>query len=173
MRKSVIIAAIALSAGIALTSCKTTVDNYQAAYDIAKQKDQGDLDNEIYAKIKAEEAPKVTVVNGDSIRTKVEPLSRLNPDGSRTAPSQKFNVVVGVYKIRVNANAHVEQLIEQGYKAFLLKNTESQFYVVAEAFDDIDEAAKFVKAFEKKHSGQYVGVEQPVVITPSHLMKRF
>ena len=147
MRKSVIIAAIALSAGIALTSCKTTVDNYQAAYDIAKQKHQGDLDDEIYAKIKAEEAPKVTVVNGDSIRTKVEPLSRLN--------------------------AHIEQLIEQGYIAFLLKNTESQFYVVAEAFDDIDEAAKFVKAFEKKHSGQYVGVEQPVVITPSHLMKRF
>ena len=172
MKKSVMFFVI-LPIAVGLFSCKPTVDNYKEAYNIALQKEQGDVDDEIYQKMKAEDAPKVTVVGSDSIRTKIEPLSRLNIDGSRTPPSKKFNVVVGIYKISINANAHVEQLSNQGYKSFLLKNTESQFYVVAEAFDDIESAAKFVKSFEKKHKGQYVGVDQPVVVTPSHLMKHY
>lgn len=172
MKKRVIIYMI-LPFAVGLFSCKPTVDNYKEAYNLALQKDQGDIDDEIYQKMKDEDAPQKTIVGSDTIRTKIEPLSRLNIDGSRTPPSNKFNVVVGIYKISINANAHVEQLVTQGYESFLLKNTDSQFYVVAGAFDEIESAAKFVKAFEKKHKGQYVGVDEPVVVTPSHLMKRF
>ena len=59
-----------LSFSIGLFSCKPTVDNYREAYNLALQKEQSDVDDEIYQKMKAEDAPKVTVVGSDRIRTK-------------------------------------------------------------------------------------------------------
>ena len=77
MKKHVIIYMI-LPFAVGLFSCKPTVDNYKEAYNLALQKDQGDIDDEIYQKMKDEDAPKKTIVGSDTIRTKIEPLSRHN-----------------------------------------------------------------------------------------------
>lgn len=154
-----------------MIGCKPTVDNYKEAYDIALQKEQGDLDDEIYQKIKAQQQPKMTIVGTDSIRTKIEPLSKCSPDGSTMPVDMRFNVVVGKYKMPVNANAHCRRLNEDGFNSYLMKNSEQEYYVVAAGFEDIEEAAKFVKKIEKKYE-RFVGLDAPIVITPSHLMKR-
>lgn len=153
-------------------ACRPTVDNYKEAYDIALQKEQGNLDDEIYQKIKAQQKPKMTIVGSDSIATKIEPLSKCCKDGSTMPVDTRFNVIVGKYKMPVNANAHCDRLKEEGYNSYLLKNTESEYYVIAAGFDDLEEAAKFVKKIEKKYD-RFVGIDAPIVVTPSHMMKRF
>lgn len=172
MKKGIILI-LGLSFGVGLFSCKPTVDNYKSAYDLALQKEQGDLDDEIYQKMKEEERPKITIVGNDTIRTKIEQLSLYTEDGALLPVDYKFNVVLGRYKIPVNAKAHCAQLKKDGYKAYMLKNMEQEYYVVASGFNTLEETAAFVKKMEKKYAGRYVGIETPIVVTPTLQMKRF
>lgn len=149
---------------ICLCSCHSNESNYRQAYDIAVQSEGAGLDSIVYSKIKEEAKPKIKVVNGDSIRTRTEILSVVGEDNLSVRQLQEFNVVVGQYKMLFNAKSHCNRLREMSYDAFLLQTMEAVYYVAIGATDTLQDAALLVKQYKKECSGQYVGLDEPIVL---------
>lgn len=171
MRNSHKLIAVIFLTALLTVGCKPTVDNYRAAYETALQKERQGVDDEIYEKMRLEAEPRVTVVGNDSVRTRVEPLSVYNSDGSTRPAVNKCNVAVGQYKMPVNAKAHCSRLTEEGYNAYMMKNSEAVIYVIAGGFPSLEEAAPFVSEYVVKHPGRLVGMSAPIVLMPSNLMR--
>ncbi len=103
-------------AGIAmLPACKPSEANYKAAYDLARQRERENLDEDIFAKLKTEEMPRLVMYGEDSVyMSPRESLLILWQPGSAntsvtTAPA--FNLVVGEYRNPSNARAHAMQFM--------------------------------------------------------------
>lgn len=151
----------------ALSSCHSNENNYKQAYQIARQSDMQGVDSVVYNKIREEAKPAMTIVGGDSIRTRTEILSVVGENGISVRPIHEFNVVVGQYKMAFNAKSHCNRLIERGYDAFLLQTVESVYYVAIGATDTLEDAAVLVNRYKKECPGQYVGFDEPIVEIPS------
>ncbi len=134
---------------LCLSACKTNEDNYRAAYEIARQQQQGDIDDETYSLIKKEAMPEATVVNGDTLRIKTDLVSLyVDKAVESDAKMMPFNVVVGKFRQVFNAKAMRDRLIAAGYKSYIIENREPSYYVVAVGCDTRDAAADAVKQIE-------------------------
>jgi len=132
-----------------LTSCHSNEQNYRAAYDKAMEKRREGIGAETYAKIEAEKLRNTTVVNGDSIR-----LMRYhaNVDQDSASVAHRYNVVVANFKQRINARSYRDRLREEeGHPSYILHGgPESSYYVIVKGFDDLEEAAAFLKDINNK-----------------------
>lgn len=154
-------------------SCKPTEDNYRAAYELAREKEHDGLEDEIYEKIRLEAMPEIQVVGNDTIRIKVEPLSRVDENDKTSMLSNRYNVAVAQYKMLANAISHRDRLQTMGYEnACMLKNSDEVYYVVIAGVGTAEEAASIVNQYQKKYPGQLVGMETPIVLQPSQLTRR-
>lgn len=154
-----------LVVGGVLVACHSNVNNYRQAYETALQNDRGNLDSTIYDKIRLEAKPSLSIVDGDSIRTRTEALAPV--ENAKMTELREYNVVVAQYKMLFNAKSHRDRLLGLGYKAFLLQTAEPLYYVAIGATNSLPEAAKLIRKYKKECPGQYVGMDEPVVEIPS------
>lgn len=150
-----------------LTGCKPTEKNYQEAYDAARKKkaaDAVDPDMALPATgLKRLDAPAEREVNGEKLNVK---HIFIKYAGKGEAPvMERYNVAVARYKMPTNAIAQSEDLLRAGYKAFPVEGVDGFFYVVAGTFTTLEEAAGFIKEYEKKHSAaQAVGLDERYLV---------
>lgn len=143
--KLLIISALLLT--LTFVSCKTTEKNYKSAYDVAKGDSSQSTDPAISKLIQEEQRGTETVINGDSVRVKVEYTL---PVESVSTKLPKCGVVIGSFKQIFNANSLCTRLKDKGYPAYVLKNKDNQYYVVAKGFDQVSDAAEYLKQMKKK-----------------------
>lgn len=147
MRKSLIILALGVIV-MALGACHTTEANYRAAYDVAKAKvvaDQQKIDPEIQAQVDRikKRRQQIYVVGPDTVTVTTRMVSREdNPEGA----VPEFLVVVKEFEQRFNALAMMRRLRENGVSdAFVVRNSDPTYYVIAEATDSIAQVPAMMK----------------------------
>ncbi len=151
-----------------LPGCKPTEANYRKAYDTAKQKKQKEVtdpDIDLH-NLTREDLPTRVKVDNDSAYVRQEAL-RLHAQGP-AGPLHPYCVAVGKYRMPTNAEADAEALRTQGYNAFLILNTRSEYYVVSGAFADLPSAVAFMRKYITANPDRpYVGLPgEPVIEVP-------
>lgn len=150
---------------IASAGCKPTESNYKAAYDAAQKKRQAvDADMVLPAGgLQSIDGPRKRVVDGDSLYVVKE---HLKFTGGLEKVMHRWNVAVSAYKMPTNCAAQVSELYTKGYKAFSVENAEGRFYVVAGAFDTLEEAAVFAREYRATHKpSEFIGLPgEPMII---------
>ncbi|MDE5940602.1 MAG: hypothetical protein K2H14_00665 [Muribaculaceae bacterium] len=142
---------LTMAAGVCLTAalqgCKTTEENYQRAYEIAKAKKTEGLTAEEVAGFKRETEMPKTVYKGDSIPLKVMYVSRV--EGGENGRSARYNVIVASFRQRFNAMSAFGRLKEGGYPgAVLLADKDQRYYVGAVSTASLDSAVTVMGALK-------------------------
>ena len=144
---------ISLIAGallLAMTSCKTTEENYKAAYDIAVQRNQMGVDRNLSAFIEREKhLAEFSVIEGDTVRIITEKVSMVDFDASAM---KNYGVVVGEFKQIFNARSYRDRinLAENDTEnpAYVVMNPEKKYYVIYKGFDTKEAATAFIKNYD-------------------------
>lgn len=133
-------------------SCKTTEANYRAAYEKTMSGRQSDEDNEtIYGGRSRKLAQNSVVHDGDTVAVSLMPVSLVTEDGMPDVSPKTYMVVAGQFKQRFNAMSLRNRLADAGYgNAFVVVTSEPYYYIVADSFDNIGEAAAAVQDLKQK-----------------------
>lgn len=133
--------------GLMLGGCKTTEENYQRAYDIAKaKKTEGLTAEEISGFRREAETPK-TVYKGDSIPLKAMYVSRV--EGGADIRAMRYNVIVASFKQRFNAMSVFNRLKDGGYPdAVVLSDKDARYYIGAVTTASLDTAVMAMKTLQ-------------------------
>ncbi len=134
----------ALSAILALGSCKTSEANYRAAYDkaVAGRADRIDLDSTIYGKHRRSMTSREMVVGADTVEVKTQHVSVTPEGGGIRENLRQYNVVVGQFKTLFNATSMRERLVDAGYpEAFVVQTAEPYYYVVLASYASLSDAS--------------------------------
>ncbi|HIX27784.1 MAG TPA: SPOR domain-containing protein [Candidatus Barnesiella excrementigallinarum] len=125
---------LVLIAGMA--SCKSSQSAYRAAYEKAQEK-------KIEEPVAADPAPvaeQPVVTTTPSTTTVAAPVreqsERISAVDGNDALLKEFNVIVGSFRQRLNAQSLCERLRKDGYPAILAQNAEGWYRVVACSFDN-------------------------------------
>lgn len=157
-------------AGLCLSGCKPTEKNYQAAYDVARQKKEkkAAADADIYIPatgLQSLEGDEKVTVNGSNANLKHIYLKYI---GEGDAPARhRYNVAVARYKMPTNVKAHVQRLAADYPNAYPAQGNDGYFYVIADSFDSLEEAAGFIGSFESKNKNSVVGLDDGILIISS------
>lgn len=146
MKTKLMILSIAALMLVAMASCKSNEANYRKAYETTKQaiKNKSQTDPEIIAKMEAEKRGREAVVGGDSIRVKTEFLTLVDgQNGEHIA--HDYGVCVGMFKQIFNARMQRDRLKKRGNDAYIVKNNDGDHYVIMKGFDDVNDAAAYLK----------------------------
>ena len=146
------------------TSCKTTEENYKAAYDTALQKKELGKDRDVSAFIERERRMReYTTVDGDSVKMLSQRVSML--DGN-PADVKRYGVVVGNFKQVFNARSFRERVnaAENNTEApaYVVKNSQNEYLVVYRGFETKSEAAAFLK--DKNNFKISTATEEPWIL---------
>ncbi len=127
---------------IIICACKTNENNYREAYLKAVDKSIA-TDSITEARIVAESLPTTTIDNTEVI-IKIE---RLFPDYNAEKQNlQKYNVIIASFRQIFNAKSMTDRINQYGYNAFVLKNTDKQYYVVVLSTENLSAAIDKIKA---------------------------
>lgn len=150
MRKNWIWALSLLLIG-GMASCKSSQSAYRAAYEKAQEK-------------KIEEAapvPAETVVTTPSTTTTTttttssapvrEQSERISAVDGNDALLKEYNVIVGSFRQRLNAQSLCERLRADGYPAVLAQNAAGWYRVVACSFDNRPSAVQAREALQARY----------------------
>ena len=136
-----------LIAGMA--SCKSSQSAYKAAYEKAQEKK---IEEPVSAPAPVVEQPvettTTTVEPAAPVREQSERLNVVDSDG---ASLKEFNVIVGSFRQRLNAQSLCERLRKDGYPAILAQNAEGWYRVVACSFDNRPAAVQARNALQAKY----------------------
>lgn len=149
MKKSSIIA-ISASVLFILAGCKAKESTYKAAYEKAQEREIADesiktptvVEDDSDASVSiVKETPEVSV-------TKVEPASDVRVtkervstiDNNDATKLMTYNVVLGSFSITTNAIGLKDQLVADGYNAFVAQNANGWYRVIAASFGDRESA---------------------------------
>lgn len=134
---------------MSLSGCKTNEDNYRAAYEVALQHQQGDVDPETGSLMKNEEMPSATVVGTDTLRMKTEIVAVYAEKRDGNAVKMfPYNVVVGQFRQVFNAKAMRDRLKSYGYSPYIVATREPLYYVVASGCSTKADVAELVERIE-------------------------
>lgn len=144
MKYRSIILFVSLAALVGMAACKSSEANYRAAYDVtkARQLEMKGVDEATYARIEAERTANTAVIDGDSVRMVT---NRVNMVDGAQAGVKPYGVVVGEYKQLFNARSFRDRLKKEGHDSYVVKDSDSNHYVIVEGFDTPQEAAAFLK----------------------------
>ena len=139
-----------LLAAVLLTACHSSEQNYREAYEKAMERRQTGIGADDYAKIEAERQRYTHVINGDSVR-----MVYMNVDVAidSTDVASDYNVVVATFTQRINAKSYRDRLREEcGLKGsyVLFGGKEKQYFVVAQGFDNSDDAAAMLRDIDRR-----------------------
>lgn len=132
---------------LSVASCKTTEENYKAAYDIAVKKQESGAGKEVSSIISQEKRKReYQLIGKDSIRVKTEYISIIDGPVNNV---EKYGIVVGEFKQVFNARSYRNRInnIENDSvnPAFVVMNRMKQYYVIYRSFESKNDAVAFMK----------------------------
>ncbi len=134
-----------------MNSCKTSEENYKAAYEIAKQHDNEGLDATVYANIRNEARNNNVTVGSEKMPVRTEYVSIVSDQAPEGAQLMPRNIVVAQFKQLFNAKSLRQRLIANGYPdALIIQTREPLYYVVAAACSTNEEALRLLQEVEKR-----------------------
>ena len=155
-----------------LSACKTTEENYRKSYVAAIQSKQEKTDStltaeekEIYNKVIEQQKPRLTNVGEDSIRTSRNYAWMFY---GNDIPLKKYNVVVGAMRQQFNAKAFCDRLRKSNCKSYVITDRDMNYFVVAEGFDTMEEAAEYLKNIDK-HIPFKLPLKEPYIYDTARL----
>jgi len=142
--KHIIYIAAALSL-LGAASCKTSEENYRAAYEkaIAGRTDSGadPLDGTVYDAARRPLGTRIAVAGTDTALVKVLRVKVTEGGGGPAEWLRPYSVVAGSMKQRFNALSLRQRLAEAGFpRVFVVETAEPRYYVVTESYDTEAEA---------------------------------
>ena len=158
---------------IAITSCKTTEENYRAAYELAKDKRTETGDSLVTSQLRSSTVPRLKVIGADTlpVRTIYVSSYRDNQSDVPQGTLKKYLIVVGQFKQIFNAGSMAKRLVDSGYKnAFVVYDRQKDYYVVAEAVDSSSEASSKLREIEEDKS-VVIRSPYPYVLCPAQLAR--
>lgn len=157
----------------AITSCKTTEENYRSAYELAKEKKTETGDSLITSQLRSSTLPKPMAFGSDTLPVRTIYVSSYN-DSQGQVPKgvlKKYLIVVGQFKQIFNAGSMATRLSSNGYNgAFVVFDRQKEYYVVAAAVDDSAEAAQLINRV-KGDKNVVVRTPYPYVLRPTQLTR--
>lgn len=168
-----IVAATATTACIAMVGCKTTEQNYRAAYEVAKEKHDsvGGIDNTIYSRMRPKGSGIQIVAGSDTLSMHTMHIAMTENGGATKDNIRRYCVVVGQFKQLFNARSMRERLINSGYQdAMILNTAEPLYYVVAGSVSTTDEIAALVEHIRTDRS-LLIRDPFPWILRPAHLAR--
>ena len=151
-----------ITLALLLTACYTTEENYKAAYDKAKERTRENMGGTIYDMSQAERVRATEIINGDSVRLL---RSYFNVVDDKYENTKKFGVVVAEFDQLINARSYRDRLKQnEGFQSYVVyTNREKKYCVVAQAFDEKEPAALFIRNI-KQHMKMKVLVPRPYIL---------
>ena len=151
-----------ITLALLLTACYTTEENYKAAYDTAKERTRENMGGTIYDMSQAERVRATEIINGDSVRLL---RSYFNVVDDKYENTKKFGVVVAEFDQLLNARSYRDRLKQnEGFQSYVVfANREKKYCVVAQAFDEKEPAALFLRNI-KKNMKMKVLVPRPYIL---------
>lgn len=131
---------------VSATSCKTTEENYKAAYDIAARKQVGGVSRDVSAFIEREKRlGERKLIMGDSVRVLTQRVKMVEGDDTSI---HNYCVVVGDFKQVFNASSFSKRIndVEKDTitPSYVVVNPEKRYYVIYKGFNTKEEAAVFL-----------------------------
>lgn len=147
MRKIAYLMIAVVILAVSATSCKTTEENYKAAYDIAARKQVGGVSRDVSAFIEREKRlGERKLIMGDSVRVLTQRVKMVEGDDTSI---HNYCVVVGDFKQVFNASSFSKRIndVEKDTikPSYVVVNPEKRYYVIYKGFDTKEEAAGFLK----------------------------
>ena len=133
-----------------MASCKSSQSAYKAAYEKAQEK-------KIEEPVTAGTTPvaEQPVVTTPSTTTTTAPIreqsEKINAVDGNDALLKSYNVIVGSFRQRLNAQSLCERLRADGYPAVLAQNAQGMYRVVACSFDDRATAVQAREGLQAKY----------------------
>ena len=132
---------------LSAASCKTTEENYKAAYDIAVRRQESGAGQDVSSFITREKRlNEYKQIGTDSVRIVIENVSIIDNTGKDI---EKYGVVVGEFKQVFNAKSYRDRINNtennSDSPAFVVMNTMKKYYVIYRSFNTKTEAAAFLK----------------------------
>lgn len=124
MKKSIIF--VMMGAALMFTSCKSSQSAYKQAYEKAKAQEVATTQNDapvVAATVEETPAAATTAVATDA-PVRSEAVVSLSGD------LKTYSVVCGSFGVKENAEGLCNQLLDKGYKAGIVKNTDKNMYRV-------------------------------------------
>lgn len=148
MKKNLMIISVAVIA-LSATSCKTNQNAYKAAYEKAKEKEvvTTPTENETF------EVVEVKRTQTTHAPVQVEKVTGVTE--SDVAGLKRWNIVVGSFKNKTNAEGLKAQMIEAGYPAILAQNTQGMYRVIVASFNDRESAAEKRNQIREKYAPRF------------------
>ncbi len=141
---------LAVAVAAVLWSCHTNEKNYRDSYNKTIELNRTGERGEQYQQELTERMHKNTVVDGDSIRL-LHRTFKVADDKPEIA--KKYGVVVAEFSQEFNALSCRDRLRQQehlpAYVVYVYINNEKTYYVIAQGFDDLSEAAAFARNPER------------------------
>lgn len=165
--RSLILTALLL---IVAVSCKTSEENYRAAYEAAvehRQESSG-LDSTIYGRIRNSATRSALNVGGDSLPLRAEYIGYTEGGGSSRENVKRYNIVVGQFRQVFNAKQMRQRLIDDGYDSAMIVNTrEPLYYVISQTVATPEEA---LAAWRRVKNDTSIVLRSPLpfVLRPAH-----
>ncbi len=167
MKKTSAAISIVLIMICGLVGCKPSEKNFQAAYDIAIQRQKEGLSDEIFAMMQKESLPPLYYAGGDSVRMiGVSTVYQYSPDTLlRMRVPAPYSVAVGKYKMIANARGHADRLVASGLfpAAHVLRSGVPEYYVVLAPSDSLADAARLARQYLESGM-KAIGLPEPFVI---------
>lgn len=160
-------------AALALGACKTTEDNYKAAYEaaVAQQRDVADLDSTIYGRVRNQARMSVLKAGADSLPLRTEYVGYTDDGGATRENLKRYNVVAGQFKQVFNARQMRERLQAAGYPDAMIVHTREPLYYVITATVATPEEA--LREYNKVRSDKSLVLKSPLpfILRPAHLAR--
>ena len=117
-----------------MASCKSSQSAYKAAYEKAQEKKiEEPVTTGTTPVVTTPSTTTTTTTNTAPIREQSE---KINAVDGNDALLKSYNVIVGSFRQRLNAQSLCERLRADGYPAVLAQNAQGMYRVVACSFDD-------------------------------------
>lgn len=117
--------------GLGFNSCRTTEENYRAAYEKAKEKQTDTGDSLSTAGLRNETMPKDMTFGDIVLPIRTEVVGITKEGGGDVSDLKLYNVVAGTFRQRFNAVSMAQRLHTNGYeKPFVIHNRSGMYYVV-------------------------------------------
>lgn len=164
---------IIIGLAVSLSACKTTEENYRAAYQtaVAKKEASSGVDSTIYSRIRREATMAVLTVGADSLPLRTEYIGYTKDGGASRETVKRYNVVAGQFKQLFNAMQMRKRLMADGYPGAYVLNTREPLYYVCTTTTDVADSAAI--AFRKLSSDPRLRLlpPAPFILRPAHLAR--
>lgn len=158
---------------LTITACKTTEENYRAAYEMAKEKRTETGDSLITSQLRSSTMPKPMIIGSDTLPVRTIYVNIYNDSEGKVPKGvlKKYLIVVGQFKQIFNAGSMATRLVDNGYNgAFVVYDRQKEYFVVAAAVDAPSDATRLLRKIGEDKT-IVVRTPYPYVLRPTQLVR--